>query len=190
MKAFRRLPQLQYVTVDLLSSLASVKGDLTALPFATHSFDALLCVHVLEHIPDDRTAIQELYRVLKPAGWAIIQVPIDKSRLETFEDPAIQSADEKAFHYGNVDHVRLYGEDFKARLEETGFQVVVDTFVQEFSDEEIRRFVLDREEEVFYCVKLPVRKEFPPLPILDAEHIDGDTQHRDASPYRSRIQTV
>ena len=81
-KRFRNLSNLDYTTTDLNSPLADVKADICDLPFKNESFDFILCNHVLEHIPDDKKAMQELYRILKPGGTAILQIPqeLDQSR--------------------------------------------------------------------------------------------------------------
>lgn len=86
---FKKLPHLNYTTTDLESPLADVKADICNLPFADNHFEVIFCNHVLEHIPDDTKAMQELYRVLKPGGFAILQVPQDIYREKTFEDDTI-----------------------------------------------------------------------------------------------------
>src|SRR5690606_20172628 len=85
-KRFRKQKNLDYTTTDLESPLADVKADICDLPFKDNEFDVILCNHVLEHIPDDTKAMQELYRILKPNGMAILQIPQDLSREKTFED--------------------------------------------------------------------------------------------------------
>jgi SAM-dependent methyltransferase len=89
LKQFKTLKNLDYTTTDLNSPLADVKADICNLPFSDNEFDVILCNHVLEHIPDDTKAIQELYRVLKPGGMGIFQIPQDLSRETTFEDDSI-----------------------------------------------------------------------------------------------------
>jgi SAM-dependent methyltransferase len=88
-------------------------------------FDVIICNHVLEHVPDDRRAMSELYRVLKPGGFAILQVPISFVIERTIEDPSISEPAERARLFGQPDHVRLYGADYPDRLGEAGFQVEV-----------------------------------------------------------------
>ena len=82
------LPALRYVTADLDPEGVDVQLDITAMPFEDGAFDAILCSHVLEHVPDDRAAMSELHRVLRPGGWALVLVPLDLSRETTYEDPA------------------------------------------------------------------------------------------------------
>ena len=122
-KRFKKLPHLNYTTTDLNSPLADVKADICNLPFADNTFDTILCNHVLEHIPDDKRAMEELYRVLKPGGWGIFQIPQDMNREHTFEDDSITDKKERAKIFGQYDHVRVYGRDYFDRLREVGFTV-------------------------------------------------------------------
>src|SRR5262249_36838215 len=116
----RRCPNLDYVSADLDPRRAMVKMDITDLSYPDGSFDVVLCSHVLEHVTDDRRALSELHRVLKPGGCAIVLVPIDYKRAETFEDPTVVSPGDRERLFWQADHVRLYGRDFRERLEETG----------------------------------------------------------------------
>ena len=149
----RRLTNVDYTSVDLESPLAIHTEDLTKLSFKDNTFDAILCYHVLEHIEDDKKAISELFRVLKPGGWAILQTPIDGDREHTFEDFTITSAEERKKAFGQSDHVRIYGRDYLLRLKNAGFFVKEDTFVNKFSESEITKYVLDKNEMIFFCTK-------------------------------------
>jgi len=122
-KRFRKLNNLHYTTTDLNSPLADVKADICDLPFEDNSFDFILCNHVLEHIPDDTKAMQEIYRILTPGGTAILQIPQDLSREKTFEDDSITDPAERAKIFGQYDHVRVYGRDYFDKLREVGFRV-------------------------------------------------------------------
>lgn len=122
-KRFRKLANLAYTTTDLLSPLADVKADICNLPFEENSYDVILCNHVLEHIPDDTKAMQELYRVLRPGGWGIFQIPQDLNRENTFEDDSITDKKERAKIFGQYDHVRIYGKDYFEKLRSIGFTV-------------------------------------------------------------------
>jgi SAM-dependent methyltransferase len=146
-------PNLDYVSTDLERPRAMVKADITDLPFPDDSFDAILCSHVLEHVVDDRNAMRELYRVLRPGGWAVVLVPIDFSRSETFEDPTIVAPADRERLFGQDDHVRVYGRDFTARLEEAGFTVRVEDFTRELTESETRRYGLRRKRDLHLCLK-------------------------------------
>lgn len=119
----RELSNINYFSIDLNSPLAMRKADLTNLPFDENTFDAVLCYHVLEHIEDDRKAISEIYRVLKPGGWSILQTPFDKKLKTTIEDISVKSPEDRKKIYGQEDHVGIYGLDYINRLESTGFKV-------------------------------------------------------------------
>ncbi len=110
-----------YLTADLLSKKVMENMDITDIPKPDNTFDIIFCSHVLEHVPDDRKAMSEFFRVLKPGGWAILNVPITAP--ETVEDPAVTDPKERERLYGQFDHVRRYGLDYKDRLAEAGFQV-------------------------------------------------------------------
>jgi SAM-dependent methyltransferase len=156
---FREQPSVEYLSADIASPLAMVKMDLTAIPYPGDSFDAIYCSHVLEHIPDDRKAMAELHRVLKPGGWAILQVPLDATRAETVEDPSITDPDERERVFWQFDHVRLYGRDYGNRLAEAGFIVEVDWFVRSLPARVVRRLGLDPGEGIYLCRKPPACRQ-------------------------------
>ncbi len=145
-RKFKKLKQLQYTTTDLNSPLADVKADICALPFKDNSFDIILCNHVLEHIPDDRKAIGELYRVLKPSGWGIFQIPQDLKREVTYEDDSITDKKERAKIFGQYDHVRIYGRDYFDRLKEAGFKVNEVDYTSGMTDSDIEKYRLAKGE--------------------------------------------
>lgn len=142
---FNRHPSVDYVTGDLEPGRAMMEVDITAMPFDDGSFDAVMAIDVLEHIPDDRAAFRELHRILRPGGWALIRVPVDYARAVTHEDPAIQSLEDRAREYWHPMHLRLYGRDFPDRLREAGFDVREDDFAFTLSPEEVRRQGIDPE---------------------------------------------
>ena len=146
-----RLPHLDYVTADLDNPRADEVVDITAMQFPDCSFDAIYCSHVLEHVPADRQAIRELWRVLRPGGWALLVVPIGADL--TVEDPAVTDPSGRLRRFGQADHVRIYGRDFQDRLREAGFDVDVVTAGQLVSREEAGTFGLSPSESLFYCVK-------------------------------------
>jgi len=144
---------IRYVTVDYCDPSCAARVDLVRAPFVDHCFEAIICNHVLEHIPEDRAAMRELWRILKPGGWAIIQCPIDPSRSSTYEDPRITSSEDRQREYGHYDHKRLYGTDYADRLRESGFHVTVDPFVRNLPQADRTRFGLDEQEDIFLCAK-------------------------------------
>ncbi|MEX2350618.1 MAG: methyltransferase domain-containing protein [Flavobacteriaceae bacterium] len=151
-KRFRKLKNLDYTTTDLNSPLADVKADICNLPFHDNSFDFILCNHVLEHIPNDTKAMQELYRILKPGGTGIFQIPQDLSRETTFEDDSITDARERAKIFGQYDHVRVYGRDYFDKLRSVGFVVEEIEYAKTFSDIEIEKFRI-RNDEIIPVVR-------------------------------------
>jgi ubiquinone/menaquinone biosynthesis C-methylase UbiE len=142
-----------YVAADLGASEARVQMDVQAIPFGEGSFDVVLCNHVLEHVEDDRRAMRELHRVLRPDGWAILQSPVDLRLDETYEDPTITGASAREAAFGQRDHVRVYGIDYPRRLVESGFRVTEDEFVQSLGDDLISRHALPRDERIYLCRK-------------------------------------
>lgn len=145
-KRFQELKNLDYTTTDLLSPLADVKADICNLPFIDDEFDVILCNHVLEHIPDDTKAMQELYRVMKPSGWGIFQIPQDLTRETTFEDDSITDKKERAKIFGQYDHVRVYGRDYFEKLRSIGFKVDEVDYTSTLSEEDIDNYRLAKGE--------------------------------------------
>jgi SAM-dependent methyltransferase len=146
-------PRIHYVSGDLDSSLAMERLDVTDLRHEDGSFDGIICNHVLEHVPDDARALSELHRVLAPGGWAMLQVPLDRSQERTHEDPSITDPEERRRVFWQHDHVRLYGRDYRDRIAAAGFEVSVDRFVEELPPEELERLLLDREELIYLARK-------------------------------------
>lgn len=153
LKRFRKLKNINYTTTDLLSPIADVKADICNLPFEDNSYDIILCNHVLEHIPDDTKAMQELFRVLKPGGYGIFQIPQDLNREKTFEDNSITDKNERAKIFGQYDHVRVYGMDYFEKLRSIGFKVDEVDYTATLSTEEINRFCLAKGEIIPVVLK-------------------------------------
>jgi len=109
-------------------------------------------LRVLEHVPDDRKAISEMYRVLRPGGLAVVQVPLDDGRAETYEDPEVTDPAERAKLFGQADHVRVYGRDLTSRLGEAGFHVTVERYAEELTPLQRERMGI-RIEPLFVCRK-------------------------------------
>jgi SAM-dependent methyltransferase len=152
-KRFRHLDHLDYTTTDLNSPIADIKADICDLPFESSNFDTVICNHVLEHIKDDTKALQEMFRVLKPNGMAILQIPQDLSRKNTFEDDSITDQKERAKIFGQYDHLRVYGLDFFDKLRSVGFEVKEVDFTAKLSNDEINYYRLQKGELIPVCFK-------------------------------------
>ena len=150
---FKNLKNINYTTFDLNSPLADIKGDICNLPFKENSFDFILCNHVLEHINDDKKAMKELYRVLNKNGTAILQVPINQKSSKTFEDSSIVDKKERIEKFGQYDHIRLYGLDYFKKLESFGFKVDPLKYSKEFTESEIIKYGLIKDEIIPVCKK-------------------------------------
>lgn len=120
-KKFREMKNIDYATADLESPIADYKFDIHDIPFKDACFDIIFCNHVLEHVENDIQCMKELFRVLKPGGWAILQVPIDNDRVETLEDENINTPQLREKYYWQKDHMRLYGTGYPKILESVGF---------------------------------------------------------------------
>ncbi|GAB4507283.1 MAG: class I SAM-dependent methyltransferase [Allomuricauda sp.] len=143
---FKKLDHITYTTTDLNSPLADVKADICHLPFDEDTFDVILCNHVLEHIPDDTKAMQELFRVMKPGGWGIFQIPQDLKREQTFEDNTITDRKERARIFGQYDHVRIYGRDYFDKLRNAGFKVEEVDYTNTLPKEDVEKYCLAKGE--------------------------------------------
>lgn len=152
-KRFKKLKHLSYTTTDLNSPLADVKADICKLPFKDNTYDIIFCNHVLEHIPDDTKAMQELYRVLKPGGWGIFQIPQDLNRATTFEDNSITDKKERARIFGQYDHVRIYGRDYFDKLRRIGFTVKEADYTATLSPEKVEEYRLAKGEIIPFVQK-------------------------------------
>lgn len=150
---FREMKNLDYTTTDLSSPLADVKADLTNLPFEDNTFDVIFCNHVLEHIVEDKKAMSEMYRVLKKGGWGIFQVPLFQTK-NTYEDFSITKATDRKKHFGQYDHVRLYGIDFYDRLKSVGFETTNFAMTETLSEEEIEKFAVEKGEFIPFVKKI------------------------------------
>lgn len=153
-KIFKNQTNLEYITADLYSPLADVKADILDLPFENESFDVVFCNHVLEHIVDDYKAMTELYRVMKKGGYGVFQVPQDLSLEKTYEDFSITNSKDRSKHFGQYDHVRIYGQDYFNRLEKVGFKVEPINLSQSLSKKEVNKFRLTINELLPFCKKI------------------------------------
>lgn len=152
-KLFRAQKNLDYTTGDYNSPIADIHFDLHNAPFKDNTFDVIFCNHVLEHVEDANQCMRELYRIMKPGGWGIFQVPLDTNRETTLEDPSITSEADREKFYWQKDHVRLFGLDYKDKLASAGFKVTVDDFVNTITPELQDRYRLPKGEMIYVCIK-------------------------------------
>ena len=152
-KLFKAQKNLEYVTADLNSPIADVHMDLHHTPFKDNEFDVIFCNHVLEHVEDDAQCMRELYRIMKPDGWGIFQVPQDITRKNTYEDKSIVTEEEREIHFWQKDHVRLYGLDYPDRLAAAGFKIETVNYTKELSPELLDRYRLPEGELLYICRK-------------------------------------
>jgi SAM-dependent methyltransferase len=149
-KRFEAMSNLDYITADIESPLAKVKMDIHAIPFPDNTFDVVFCNHVLEHVRDDIQALSEIRRVLKPEGWAILQVPFFSTDLvATLEDASITSPADRLKHYGQEDHVRMYGNDYPQRITQSGLAVIEEKYVQEIPPQQLEKYALPKGEIIY-----------------------------------------
>lgn len=148
---FKQQHNLNYLTGDLVSPIADMHFDLHQIPLEENQFDVVFCNHVLEHVEDANQCMRELYRVMKPGGWGIMQVPQDFDREITFEDPTIVTEEDRERLFWQRDHVRLFGKDYPNWLQNAGFKVEVFEKEKKYSTEQIQRFRL-QEKEILYIV--------------------------------------
>jgi SAM-dependent methyltransferase len=147
-RRLRAVAGLRYRSVDLDAG-ADLQADITDVPLPDASVDLVVCSHVLEHVDDDRAAMSEIARVLRPGGRAVLLVPLAIGR-PTLEDPAIVTPEERRRAYWQDDHVRLYGdEDFAGRLRAAGLEVSVDRLAADADESTRARYGLLTDDLIF-----------------------------------------
>ena len=148
----RRRLGAAYLSADLRNPRAMIKMDVTDIRYPDRSFDVIYCSHVLEHVPNDKKALREFYRVLKRGGWAILLVPVEAD--ETFEDLSITDPKERLRLFGNPGHVRRYGPDYADRLRDAGFRVKVAPPADFLSSQEIEQMgITSVAGDIYHCEK-------------------------------------
>ena len=156
-RKLREIPNLDYLSADLDGERAMVAADIRDIPYPADSFDAIYCSHVLEHVVEDRVAMREMHRVLRPGGWALVLVPIVGDH--TFEDPTATTREARLRVFGQADHVRQYGRDIVDRLRDAGFRATVHSTSQIAEEEDVQRFGLHAGDSgvVLFCEKVKAR---------------------------------
>lgn len=137
-----------YITADLESPLADMHFDVQHIPLESRSVDVVIANHLFEHVKDDRLAMRELYRIMRPGGWGIMVVPEDRGRATTFEDDTITDPAERTRIFGQYDHLRVYGRDYDDRLREAGFEVERIAFTASLTNEERRLYAVGSDDLV------------------------------------------
>lgn len=129
--------------------------DVQKLDIPDASQDVVICCHVIEHVDNDDEAMREIYRVLKPGGFAVLQVPLALNLDKTIEDKTLATDKERKLKFGQVDHVRLYGLDYLDKLRAAGFRVDLDNPYknQWLPGNELLRHRLDPAEDVIVARK-------------------------------------
>ncbi len=145
------MPGLRYVTADLNPGGVDLKLDLTRLDLPHDAFDAVLCSHVLEHVPDDTAAMRELRRITTPQGFCLAMVPLALDRENTYEDPTITAPEDREREFLQFDHVRLYAPDIADRLRAAGFDVETIDMHAEVGAEQAARYRLLASDLIFIC---------------------------------------
>ena len=149
-RRLQALSQLRYVSADIDPSGVDLQLDITALDLPDGAFDAVICSHVLEHIPDDGAAMGELRRITAPGGFCLVMVPLALDRATTYEDRSITAPEERRRAFLQHDHVRLYAPDIAGRLRDAGFDVEVVDMHAELGDRAARHGLL-ASDLIFLC---------------------------------------
>jgi SAM-dependent methyltransferase len=144
-----------YFSADINPALADHLVDITQIPFPDNHFDFIICSHVLGHVEDEIRAVDEMYRVLKQGGEALVMTVLDLGNTSTFEDPALISPEERLAAYGEPDLLRLHGTDFRQRLQREDVGVEVIDYRQKLSEAENHRMSTGNGERemIFRCRK-------------------------------------
>ena len=154
LKIFKKMKNLDYLSADLNSPWADIKMDVHNIQFDDNSFDVVICNHVLEHVYDSDKVMREFFRVMKPGGWGIFQVPIDYNNPNTIEDKNIIDPRERERLYWQSDHLRLFGRDYGKRLAAAGFNVTESNYINEIDPQLVERYALDKNEIIYFCQKI------------------------------------
>ena len=142
----------RYVTADLESPLADLHFDIQHIPLEDASFDVVICNHILEHVESDHRALTEIFRILRPGGWAVLLSPVELERETTFEDDSITDPAERTRLFGQYDHRRVYGRDYVERLRAAGFEVMDIDYKNSFSVAEQRLYALP-DDHIYIVIK-------------------------------------
>ena len=151
----KKTKNIELITADINPNYADYEIDITNIPFADNSFDYIICSHVLGHVADEKKAIEEMKRILKPGGTALIMTIIDNNNYETLENTAIDTTSKRLKYYSEPDLLRLHGLDFKERLQNGGFDVTTIDYRLKMKPEICTKYALGdgKRELIFKCTK-------------------------------------
>ncbi len=138
----------EYKTADLRPERGDLTLNIEKIDLPEGRFDVVICSHVLEHV-NDQKALSEIFRILTPGGRLVAMVPLIEGWDTTYENPAITSEPEREIHFGQYDHIRYYGRDFRDRVKAAGFEITEYTA----TGLECVLYGLQRGERLFICTK-------------------------------------
>ncbi len=121
-RSFLSARRADYTTADLFRDDVDLNLDIEHIEQPDETFDVIVCSHVLEHV-DDRAALTELFRILRPEGLLIVMIPVVEGWDQTYENPDVVTPEGRAIHFGQDDHVRYYGRDVRTRITDAGFHL-------------------------------------------------------------------
>jgi len=152
---FKQAKNLEYYSADINPNYADFQVDITNIPFADATFDYVICSHVLGHVPDEKKAVKEIFRVLKPNGVALVLTIINSNNPHTFETSEANTPEKRLQYYSEQDLLRLHGTDFEQRLKSGGFHVETIDYRKKMGEEIWKKYALGdgKRELIFKCTK-------------------------------------
>ena len=155
LKQLKKINHSLYIPCDIDPNLGEYEVDITNIPFPENTFDYIICLHVLGFVNNEKKAIEEIKRVLKPKGTAIIMTLIDWNLKTTLESPDIITEAQKLEHYTEPDASRLHGADFKEKLISFGISTEQIDYRQKLGLEICQKYSLGNGERemIFKCTK-------------------------------------
>ncbi|RMG83443.1 MAG: class I SAM-dependent methyltransferase, partial [Bacteroidetes bacterium] len=149
---FRHLPNIEYISADIDSAIATEQFDIMDIPHADQSFSLIICSHVLAHVRDDQKALKELFRILKNDGLLIL-LDTPAPHATTIELPEVQTPEERRAAYGQADRWRRYGQDFVQRITSVGFEVAVEKFAETLPEPLRQKCRISNADDIYLCQK-------------------------------------
>jgi hypothetical protein len=144
----RRLRQIyKHYSTASITGKADLRLNIERIDRPSGSVGTIICNHILEHVADAH-ALRELHRVLVDDGQLVTSVPIVEGWSHTYEDPAITDPAARELHFGQADHIRYYGRDFRDRLRAAGFHLLEEVTAEGRS---VVDHGLQRGEKLFVC---------------------------------------